>query len=201
MSTFLYAVLTGRAFTILWEHPIPFDLLYDSPHINWSRSYSDTSTLPNTGLFSNATFVDTRDDTISAYNWYPPSLDPTFPAWFTAWSSPAKPWISVRSFTTAGKGSANVEPPSQLLVNRGLVLRSFYYPQVRPRLEELGMVYNTAYTCLMNYLIRPKAPVLEFVSQYTSFFSLPSVFVVGIQIRTGDDAMVIIFVSSLSASR
>ena len=39
MSTFLYAVLTGRAFTILWEHPIPFDLLYDSPHIKIGRAH------------------------------------------------------------------------------------------------------------------------------------------------------------------
>lgn len=70
------------------------------------------------------------------------------------------------------------------------MLRSFYYPQARLRLEELGMVYATSYTCLMNYLIRPKAPVLEFINQYTSFFSLPSVFVIGIQVRTGDDAMV-----------
>jgi hypothetical protein len=77
----------------------------------------------------------------------------------------------------------------QLNFNRGVVIRSFNYTSVRPRLEKLGLKLDTAYSCLLRYLLRPKAAVLAFVAQYTSFFSLPENFVIGLQVRTGDLSM------------
>jgi len=79
---------------------------------------------------------------------------------------------------------------SQLEFNRGVVIRSFTYESVAPALESLGLKLTTAYSCLLNYLIRPKRAVLEFIAQYTSLFSLPEYFVIGLQIRTGDLSMV-----------
>lgn len=79
---------------------------------------------------------------------------------------------------------------TQLHLNRGVAMRSFGYPAVRPRLEALGFKLNTMYSCLVNYLIRPKAAAIALIAQYTSFFALPQNFVIGVQIRTGDKAMV-----------
>lgn len=75
-------------------------------------------------------------------------------------------------------------------MNRGITLRSFRYPEVAPQLEALGFTMDHAYLSLINYLIRPKPSSLAFIHEYTSFFALPSVFTIGIQIRTGDLYMV-----------
>ena len=78
----------------------------------------------------------------------------------------------------------------QIDFNRGVVMRSFSYPTIKPRLDKLGLKVTTAYACLIKYLFRPKPAVLAFIAQYTSFFALPEVFVIGIQIRTGDLSLV-----------
>lgn len=108
MSTFIYALMSGRAFTVLWEHPIPFDLLFDSPHINWSRSYPGASTLPTGGIFVNKTLVDSRDKTISAFNWSPQVIDTTFPGFLTTWKTAASPWVSVSVNLALERDSADL---------------------------------------------------------------------------------------------
>lgn len=60
---------------------------------------------------------------------------------------------------------------------------------IRPHLDKLGLKPFSAFGCILNYLFRPKPPVLDFITEYTSLFSLPTVFAVGIQIRTGDAEM------------
>ncbi|GJN94369.1 hypothetical protein Rhopal_007448-T1 [Rhodotorula paludigena] len=55
--------------------------------------------------------------------------------------------------------------------------------------EALGFKLNTMYSCLINYLIRPKAAAIALIAQYTSFFAMPRNFVIGVQIRTGDKNM------------
>lgn len=61
-------------------------------------------------------------------------------------------------------------------LNRGITLRSFRYPSVAPDLEALGFRMDSAYSSMINYLFRPKPSSLAFINQYTSLFSLPSVF-------------------------
>jgi hypothetical protein len=70
-----------------------------------------------------------------------------------------------------------------------MVYRSFNYRRLRPRLDELGLKPFSAFSCILNYLFRPKPAALDFITQYTSVLSLPTVFSVGIQIRTGDASM------------
>lgn len=55
-STLLYAILTGRAFSVSWEHPLPFDLLFDSPNIDWSQRFKVGST-PTRDIYTNQTLV------------------------------------------------------------------------------------------------------------------------------------------------
>lgn len=84
----------------------------------------------------------------------------------------------------------SLTPAPQLDFNRGVIIRSFSYPKIDETMSSLGFKMTTAYSCLINYLLRPKPAVLAFIAQYTSFFALPENFVVGIQIRTGDLSMV-----------
>lgn len=57
------------------------------------------------------------------------------------------------------------------------------------RISALKLKPLNAFSCILNYLFRPKPTALAFIADYTSVFSLPSVFSVGIQIRTGDASM------------
>jgi hypothetical protein len=66
----------------------------------------------------------------------------------------------------------------------------FNHPPAANRLAELGLTVHTVYAQLMRYLLRPKPSTLDFIHQYSSFFALPSIYSVGIHIRTGDQSMV-----------
>ncbi|BGP13161.1 hypothetical protein JCM10213_000261 [Rhodosporidiobolus nylandii] len=168
ISTFLYSIISNRAFFMRWEHPAPPDLIFDSPNIDWSRPFNTSSTTEARAPFNNMTF----GSSIQAHNW-DWQLDQFFPKFYKDYAAEtggAKPWVT-------------------LDVNRGVVFRSFYYDTIIPRLEELGIKFTTAYACLIKYLFRPKPAVLKFISQYTSLFSLPEYFVVGVQVRTGDASM------------
>ena len=70
-----------------------------------------------------------------------------------------------------------------------MVYRSFSYGHLQNRISSLKLKPLTAFSCILNYLFRPKPPALAFISDYSSVFALPSVFSVGIQIRTGDASM------------
>lgn len=63
-------------------------------------------------------------------------------------------------------------------------------PSLVPQLAQLGFTMETAYVQIMHFLFRPKLEALMCIHEYTSLFSLPSFFVVGLQIRTGDFYMV-----------
>lgn len=167
-SMFLYSVLTERAFSITWEQPAPADLVFDSPHIDWSRPFNKTSTTPaNSPIYADERFVNNRTE-INAHNWDPERLDEFMPTF-------------VDEFSEARNSSW-----LQIDFNRGVVMRSFSYPTIKPHLDKIGLKVTTAYACLIKYLFRPKPAVLAFIAQYTSFFALPENFVIGIQIRTGD---------------
>ncbi|GAA5860561.1 hypothetical protein JCM1840_000300 [Sporobolomyces johnsonii] len=170
VTTFLYSILTKRAFAVAWEQPAPFDLLFDSPYIDWSRPFHPNSTTPPRRVYANETLVKARKE-IEAHNWEESQIDDFFPGFVGNYSDgKTVPWL-------------------QFDFNRGVVLRSFTYPDVAPLVHSLGLKVTTAYSCLLNYLIRPKAAALAFIAQYTSFFSLPEIFVIGLQIRTGDVSM------------
>ncbi|GAA5892338.1 hypothetical protein JCM8208_001515 [Rhodotorula glutinis] len=171
-TTFLYSILTKRAFAVSWEQPAPVDLFFDSPHIDWSRPFNTSSTTPSAhpAVYRNKTLAKKRRE-VDAHNWEPEHIDQWMPRFVRNYGGNRKsPWI-------------------QLDFNRGVVIRSWTYKQVAPLLDDLGLKASTAYSCLINYLLRPKPAALAFIAQYTSLFALPENFVIGIQIRTGDLSM------------
>jgi hypothetical protein len=95
MSAFLYSILSGRAMSVSWEHPVPFDLLFDSPFIDWSQPYHpNTSSTPHP-LYQNPSLIESRRD-YTFLNWLPPRIDDFFSNIVANWSTSAEPWIRVR---------------------------------------------------------------------------------------------------------
>lgn len=79
----------------------------------------------------------------------------------------------------------------KLALNRGGVMRLFRKGgKYEARLAEMGLEKTGAFSCIMQYALRPKKEILRHILSYTSFFALPQIFTVGIQIRTGDKSFV-----------
>ncbi|BGP22039.1 proteophosphoglycan ppg4 [Rhodotorula toruloides] len=169
-TSFLYSVLTKRAFSITWEQPAPVDLFFDSPYIDWSRPFNKTSSTSIHPVYKDRRLLKNRTE-VNAHNWEPPQVDEF-----------------MQTFVDQFGGNKNTSW-LQLDFNRGVIIRSFSYPRIGEMMTSLGFKMTTAYSCLINYLLRPKPAVLAFIAQYTSFFALPENYVIGIQIRTGDLSM------------
>lgn len=73
VSTFLYSIVTQRAFSVSWTQPVPFDLIFDSPYIDWSRPYPNTTTAPNP-VYTNSKVAQDRVD-VDAMNWTSKKVD------------------------------------------------------------------------------------------------------------------------------
>lgn len=93
-STFLYALLTGRALSISWEHPSPIDILFDSPHIDWSQRFKVASTPPRT-IYTNDTL--TRLKLEGTHNPSAEALDRTMPSLLTGQEHQNDPWITLEA--------------------------------------------------------------------------------------------------------
>ena len=95
VSTFLYSILTKRAFSVSWQQPAPFDTLFDSPHIDWSRPFSNTTkTLPQR-IYQNETLVRGRKE-INAHNWEEEKIDEFFPGFIGNYSNGGNTsWLQV----------------------------------------------------------------------------------------------------------
>ncbi|SCV74618.1 BQ2448_7647 [Microbotryum intermedium] len=165
-SSVLYAILTKRAFVLGWEHPIPPDIVFDSPRIDWSTRFRPNSTAPR--AVYNADSLP-EPAVIQGHNMAGPTVDGFWSTFHERYDN--EPWIKMES------------------LNRGVLFRSFKYEYSRAEMLQMGLKEESIYRCLLNYIVRPKPTSLEFITRYTSYFSLPSVFSVGLQIRTGDRAM------------
>lgn len=98
-SSFLYSILTKRAFSITWEQPAPVDLFFDSPYIDWSRPFNKTSSTPVHPVYKDRKLLKNRTE-VNAHNWEPPQVDefmPTFVDQFGGNKNTS--WLQVRSFT------------------------------------------------------------------------------------------------------
>ena len=101
VTTFLYSILTKRAFSVSWQQPSPFDMLFDSPYIDWSRPFTNASTTPPQQIYRNERLVQSVQ-TIDAHNWEEPQIDDFFPGFVGNYSNGAMtPWLKVSSLASA----------------------------------------------------------------------------------------------------
>lgn len=95
-TTFFYAILTGRAFAITFEHPIPFDILFDSPFIDWSRRWTPpgTESSLDQSIWANEELIAGKKAE-NGYNWPPSTVDNRWGEFYEAWLEPLPKWIRV----------------------------------------------------------------------------------------------------------
>lgn len=55
---------------------------------------------------------------------------------------------------------------------------------------EAGFQKETVFACLTQYFLRPRPATLAYINLYTSLFALPTIYSIGIHVRTGDRSMV-----------
>ncbi|GAA5892813.1 hypothetical protein JCM6882_000586 [Rhodosporidiobolus microsporus] len=179
-SAFFLGLVTDRAFLAEWQTPIPLDIVFDSPHVNWSYSSFTSNLHPVLGekrLREASAELDiihfdrlSVDATFGTTSWNPKKgrkLTPGFEKRDLAYQSP---WI-------------------KFFTNRGMIQRSFKYKHLQKSIDRLGLQPATAFACISQYLFKPKPPALDLISEYTSALALPTVFSVGIHVRTGDRSM------------
>ncbi|GAA5929823.1 uncharacterized protein JCM15063_004633 [Sporobolomyces koalae] len=179
-SAFFFGLVTQRSFLAEWQSPIPLDIVFDSPAVNWSYSSFTSSQHPVLGQES---LVDQSAE-LDIIHFDRLSVDSTFGS--TSWNpKKGKQW-------TKGFEKRDIAYASKWIkffTNRGMIFRSFQYKHLQKSIKRLGLEPTTAFSCINQYLFRPKPPARNLISEYTSVLSLPSVFSVGIHVRTGDRSM------------
>jgi hypothetical protein len=201
-SAFFFGLLTQRSFLAEWQSPVPLDVVFDSPHVNWSYSSFTSTSHPVLGeksLVEASKELDiihfdrlSVDATFGSTSWNPKKdkqLTVGFEKRDLAYQSP---FIKVRfpyllSLSSLSSTNALTNALfSQFFTNRGMIYRSFKYKHLQKSIKRLGLQPSTAFACISQYLFQPKPPALNLISDYTSVLALPSVFSVGIHVRTGD---------------
>jgi hypothetical protein len=156
-STFLFALLTSRAYLADWNAPLPLDTIFDSPNIDWS--YDSLNPEP--------AIRDLKTGEINVIDFDAQDID--------------------NQFLLSNWSTKYPDPFIKFYTNRGMIIRTFdskYYAQP---LKEFGLRPHTAFGCIFDYLFRPIPPAMSFITKYTSLFSLHNIFSVGIQIRARED--------------
>lgn len=101
VTTFLYSILTNRAFAATWQQPAPLDLLFDSPHLDWSRPFNESSSTPARPPYSDSKLVEGRLD-IPGHNWEEEKIDEFFPSFVDTYGDgKSTPWLQVRPYSAS----------------------------------------------------------------------------------------------------
>ncbi|GAA5964927.1 hypothetical protein JCM21900_000022 [Sporobolomyces salmonicolor] len=179
-SAFFFGLVTQRAFLGEWQSPIPLEVVFDSPHVNWSYSSFTSQTHP---VLGQQPLVDASAE-LDIIHFDRLSVDATFGT--SSWN-PKRGRIPTPGFEK--RDLAYQSPWIKFFTNRGMIYRSFAYKHLQKSIGRLGLQPTTAFACISQYLFRPKPPALNLIADYTSVLALPSVFSVGIHVRTGDQSM------------
>ncbi|GAA5865484.1 hypothetical protein JCM1840_001413 [Sporobolomyces johnsonii] len=179
-SAFFFGLVTQRAFLGEWQSPIPLEVVFDSPHVNWSYSSFTSHTHP---VLGQQPLIDASAE-LDIIHFDRLSVDATFgtSSWNQKRGRTPTPGFEKRDL-------AYQSPWIKFFTNRGMIYRSFAYKHLQKSIGRLGLQPTTAFACISQYLFRPKPPALNLITDYTSVLALPSVFSVGIHVRTGDLSM------------
>ncbi|KAI9281529.1 hypothetical protein BY458DRAFT_531462 [Sporodiniella umbellata] len=171
ISTFLYALLTDRAFLLNWAemNPLPLEDVWEKPFIDWSHDPDQMQALfqnndhPLLG-YQQVNLLNQRHKALTA------KLFPQGASNFEhLWNAT---YVEVRS-------------------NRGFVIRTFQMSrEYSQKLNAMGLTKENTFQCLSNFLFRPTPGSRRFLNAYKALFAMESVLSVGIQIRTDDTTLV-----------
>ncbi|GLC46871.1 hypothetical protein PLESTM_001936600 [Pleodorina starrii] len=203
MSAFMIALLTQRALLIA-PYPMPYELLYDQPFINWTTTRptdpemapvrwppaplsclqcaNDSSTPPGVMVYGNcAVCVGDGGRTVSYMNWIN--------------KQQARNWHTTAEFGQVFPNvhtlyySSNVGGLDGSYGKYGATVTMFHnIHHQRTLYEKFRLRPSTAFGCMYNYLFFPKPETLAVV-QNQVWEVLAAELVIGVQIRTDDRYM------------
>ncbi|KAI7882490.1 hypothetical protein K492DRAFT_229934 [Lichtheimia hyalospora FSU 10163] len=170
ISTFFYALLTDRAYLAHWadENPIPLEILFEKPNIDWTY---DPSKVP--ALFNHPERGITYQQVDTLNQKYEVLGNTMFPDGPT------------QDFQDLWNGTF-VEARS----NRAYIIRTFKESSIYPEtLAKMGLDKENTFGCLTDYLFRPTIGSRRFINAYRDLFQMNSVLSIGMQVRTDDNAL------------
>ncbi|KAI7870039.1 hypothetical protein BDF14DRAFT_1778694 [Spinellus fusiger] len=171
VSTFLYALLTDRAYLAYWEpgNPIKLETLFEKPNVDWSY---DPEKLAALFKKKGQALLSYSQVNIINYSWkklgatlFPQGSKQDFN---TLWNSS---FISMKS-------------------NRGYLIRTFQEStRYSEMLNNMGLTKENAFRCFTDFLFRPTIGSRRFIKVYKDLFEMKSVLSIALQIRTDDRAL------------
>lgn len=78
---------------------------------------------------------------------------------------------------------------THVYINRGIIHRLFRSKLYAPILGSMGLRPHSAFSCLADFIFQPIPAARRLITQYAALLRHPSIFSIGIQIRTGDPNM------------
>ncbi|CAB4405786.1 unnamed protein product [Rhizophagus irregularis] len=153
-STFLFSLLTNRAFLSDWQAPLPLDAIFDSPNIDWSYDSLDPE----------PTIKDLQSSEINVIDFNAQQVD--------------------NQFLLSNWSTKYPDPFIKFHTNRGMIIRTFdskYYAQP---LKEIGLRPHTAFGCIFDYLFRPSTSTMSFISKNEAVQKLEHVIISGLPIQS-----------------
>ncbi|KAK4053737.1 hypothetical protein OIV83_001393 [Microbotryomycetes sp. JL201] len=161
-SAALLAVASKRAFLVDWQAPMPIDLLFDSAiGIDWSYPFVPDAEKAHPIFGDESTTIQRKE--VGSPGLTKAEIDAALPE--VEWTDYDIKWL-------------------RLLLDRDAVFRTFDYSSIGSALLTLGFKQETALHCAVSSFLAPKSATLAFASRYAALLLNPSVFSVGIQIRT-----------------
>ncbi|KAM0792227.1 hypothetical protein ACM66B_004923 [Microbotryomycetes sp. NB124-2] len=162
VSASLLAIASKRAFLVDWQSPLPFDLLFDSATgIDWSYPFVPDAEKAHPIFGDESTTIQRKE--VGAPGLTKSEIDAALPE--VEWTDYETKWL-------------------RLLLDRDAVFRTFDFFGVGQTLQAMGFKHGTALHCAVASFLAPKPAALAFASRYAALLLNPSVFSVGIQLRT-----------------
>ncbi|OZJ01477.1 hypothetical protein BZG36_05637 [Bifiguratus adelaidae] len=181
ISTFFFALLTGRTYLAYWHetNPHPLEYIFEHPYVDWRfdpkamrNIFVDISTEASLALDS----VDQESmRVVNVVDRVRHEIDQTY-----------FPDGAMQDFDNLWN-----ESYLEISSNRAFIVRTFQlskrYPSI---LQAMGLLKGNAFGCITDFLFRSTVGARRFIDAYKDVFALDSVFSIGIQIRTGDAGLV-----------
>jgi hypothetical protein len=169
VTVFYYALVTRRA--LLWHHTMSqLDAAFIEHHIQWHTPHEVRARVQQLQQQPDGTVVGDQRGSMVKYKLR--AID------------------MVRQFETGnlsnlGRGFEWV----LFKAHRGLTYQLFNNPYHKEQLHNWGLRPETAFGCVLNYIVKLQPDIMQHYSAAFRQLSDPSVLKIGMQIRTGDDTL------------